>query len=642
MTDKTTEQWTIDQAEDLYGVNRWGAGYFSIGENGNIQISPNHQRPDIKIDMQEVLQEMKSEGIQFPAVIRFHDILRSQVEILNETFRETIKAAEYEGVYSGVYPVKVNQMREVVEEILDAGAPYNYGLEAGSKPELMAVMAYNDNPDALTILNGYKDEDYLTLALLGRQLNRKMIVVVEKFSELEMLINLAKKFNVEPMIGLRSKMMVRSSGKWASSSGDRAKFGLSTAELVNAIEYLDEQDMLHCAKLLHFHIGSQLSDIRKIKEAVNEGARLYAKLVQIGAPLEYLDIGGGLGIDYDGSSSTTDSSRNYSTEEYVADVVYGVKQICDLEEVPHPNLVSESGRAITAHHSMVATNVVGAITPASTPFDTSVHEGEHVLVSNMRELVDAKELHPQERYNDAAAYKQNAYEAFKLGVLDLREIARIDTMYWQILADIHQSLDEETSLIQELSELEDALASQYLANFSIFQSAADTWAIGQLLPIIPLTRHNEKPGVRCSIADITCDSDGKISKYIEGNQISDNIPMHKLNKNEDYPIGLFLTGAYQDVMGDMHNLFGRLTEVHIFCHDDEDGAFYIEEVVPGNSAEKVLETMQYNTDYMAKVVKKEIDKQIRNGKLQPRAGVRWTDFYERCLSGSTYMRSTNK
>lgn len=379
--------WNIEQAEELYGVNRWGAGYFSIGENGNIQIRPNHRLPDLAIDMQEVVEEIKAEGIELPAVIRFHDILRSQVEIINETFAQQIQDADYNGKYCGVFPIKVNQMREVVEEIMDAGEPYNYGLEAGSKPELMAVMAYNENPDALTILNGYKDKDYLTLALLGRQLRRKMIIVIEKYSELEMLIPLAKELGVEPMIGLRSKMMVKSAGKWAGSSGDRAKFGLSIAEILNVIERLRQEDMLHCAKLLHFHIGSQLSDIRKIKEAVSEGARLYAKLIQEGVPLEYLDIGGGLGIDYDGTSTTSDSSRNYSTEEYVADVVWGVKQVCDLEEVPHPNLVSESGRAMTAHHSCVVTNIVGEIKPASTNFDVSPSNDEHILVKNMPRTV---------------------------------------------------------------------------------------------------------------------------------------------------------------------------------------------------------------------------------------------------------------
>ena len=397
--------------------------------------------------------------------------------------------------------------------------------------------------------------------------------------------------------------------------------------------------MLHCAKLLHFHIGSQLSDIRKIKEAVSEGARLYAKLVQEGVELEYLDIGGGLGIDYDGTSSTTDSSRNYSTEEYVADVVWGIKQVCDLENVPHPNIVSESGRAMTAHHSCVVSNIVGEVNPSGTDFDLSATEDEHILVKNMRDLfINGAQYHPQERYNDAAGYKQSAYEAFKLGILSLKEMAKLDTMYWRILADIHTGLDEESAFIQELDELEDMLASQYLCNFSIFQSAADTWAIGQVLPIVPISRLDEKPEVRCSIADITCDSDGKLSKYIEGTEIRENIPMHKLKKNENYHVGLFLTGAYQDVMGDMHNLFGRLTEVHVYCHDDEPGDFYIEEVVPGTSAEKVLTTMQYNTEYMAKTVKKHIDRQVRKGHLQPREGVRWTNFYEKCLAGSTYLR----
>lgn len=631
--------WTIEQAEELYGVNRWGAGYFSIGEKGNIQIRPNHRLPDVAIDMKEVVDEIIAEGIQFPAVIRFHDILRSQVETLNETFQAQIDEAEYEGKYCGVFPIKVNQMREVVEEIMDAGEPYDYGLEAGSKPELMAVMAYNENPNALTILNGYKDKDYLTLALLGRQLKRKMIIVIEKFSELEMLLPLAQQMGVEPMIGFRSKMMVKSSGKWASSSGERAKFGLSITEILNGIDRLRSDGMLHCLKLLHFHIGSQLSDIRKIKEAVSEGARLYAKLVQEGVPLEYLDIGGGLGIDYDGTSTASDSSRNYSTEEYIADVVWGVKQVCDLEQVPHPNLVSESGRAMTAHHSCVVTNIVGEVKPAGTSFDTSVGDDEHILVKNMRELHSAGEqFHPQERFNDAAAYKANAYEAFKLGILSLREMAKLDTMYWQILSDIHDALDKDGYVIQELEELENMLASQYLCNFSVFQSAADTWAIGQVLPIVPISRLNERPEVRCSIADITCDSDGKLSQYIEGTQISDNIPMHKLNKGEGYHVGLFLTGAYQDVMGDMHNLFGRLTEVHVYCHDDEPGDFYIEEVVPGTSAEKVLQTMQYNTEYMAKTVKKQIDRQVRQGALAPREGVRWTNFYEGCLAGSTYLR----
>lgn len=635
----STQDWSIDDAEELYGVNRWGAGYFSIGDNGNIQIAPNHRLPDVTIDMKDVLDEIRAEGIQLPAVIRFHDILRSQVEILNETFAKTIEEADYQGKYCGVFPIKVNQMREVVEEIIDAGEPYNYGLEAGSKPELMAVLAYNENPNALTVLNGYKDEDYLTLALLGRQLRRKMIIVIEKYSELEMLIPLAKKLGVEPLIGLRSKMMVRSSGKWAGSSGDRAKFGLSITEILNIIELLKKEDMLHCAKLLHFHIGSQMSDIRKVKEAVSEGARLYAKMIQEGVPLEYLDIGGGLGIDYDGTSSTHDSSRNYSTEEYVADVVYGVKQVCDLENVPHPHLVSESGRAITAHHSCVVTNIVGEIKNTGAQFDVSPEEGEHILVSNMRELVLATELHPQERYNDAASFKQSAYEAFKLGILSLGEMAKLDTMYWRILSEIHGSLDRDTFVFQELEELEDMLASQYLCNFSIFQSAADTWAIGQVLPIVPVSRLQEKPEVRCSIVDITCDSDGKLNKYIEGTEISENIPMHSLRKGEDYYVGMFLTGAYQDVMGDMHNLFGRLTEVHIYCHDDEPGDFYIEEVVPGTAAEKVLETMQYNTDFMAKTVKKCIDREVRKGHIAPREGVRWTDYYEKCLAGSTYLKA---
>ena len=596
--------------------------------------------PSIRIDFKAVIEEIRQEGVQFPVVVRFHDILRSQVSSLNNAFRNIIKEADYNGVYQGVYPVKVNQMREVVEEIVEAGKPFNYGLEAGSKAELLTVLAMNTNEDSLTILNGYKDDEFMRLALLGRKLGRKVVVVVEKYSELLLLVKISKELKIDPIIGVRAKMTVKGRGKWESSGGERAKFGLTITEIIKTARYLEEQGMAHCLKLLHFHIGSQLTDIRAVKEAMTEGARIYADLHKMGFPLDYVDVGGGLGIDYDGSNSTNESSRNYSMQEYVADVVYGMKEMCDLEGVPHPNLVSESGRAITAHHSCVITEIVGEIKSNSAQIDTSEKEGEHFFLKNMRELSETfdSQTNMHEVYNDASQYKEQALDAFKLRVITLEELAKIETLYWDIMGRLQLWYRKEEYVPEELQELDYGLSSQYLCNFSVFQSAADTWAIDQLLPVVPLTRMNEKPSVNCSLVDITCDSDGKIDQFTIGREITDVLPMHPLRKDEPYYVGLFLTGAYQDVMGDMHNLFGRLNEVHIFSYDDDPEDFYIEEVVKGSSVEDVLNIMQYNPRAMASDVKRLIDRHVSSGNINPREGVRWTDFYENCLSGYTYLK----
>ncbi|GAC27365.1 biosynthetic arginine decarboxylase [Brumicola pallidula] len=634
-------EWSIDDAERTYGVSSWGGGYFKIGENGNIQVSPDPKNENIKIDFKSVIDEISLEGIQFPVVIRFHDILRSQVVGINECFNKVIAEANYKGQYNGVYPIKVNQTREVVEEIVDAGAPYDYGLEAGSKSELLAVLAYNTNANSLTILNGYKDEEFIRLSLLGRKLGRKVVVVIEKYSELHLLIRISKELNIEPIIGLRSKMSALGKGKWQGSSGDRAKFGLTIPEIINSAKLLEKEGMAHTLKLLHFHIGSQLTDIRAIKDAVNESARIYADLHKMGFALEYVDVGGGLGIDYDGSKSTNDSSRNYSLNEYVADVVYGMKEICDLEGVPHPNLVTESGRAITAHHSCVVTEIVGEIKADGAMLDTSVVEGEHILLKNMRELLHflRPDQNLQEVYNDACEWKEKAVSAFKLRVISLEELGKIETLYWQIMRRL-QVLYRDVEFVPEgLQHLDFSLSSQYLCNFSIFQSAADTWAIDQLLPVVPLTGMNKRPDINCSLVDITCDSDGKIDQFIVDRQLQNIMPIASLEPGQKAYLGLFLTGAYQDVMGDMHNLFGRVNEVHIFSDDDDPEDFYIEEFVAGSSVQDVLTIMQYNPSAMAVDVKRQIDKEVANGQIPPREGVKWTDFYENCLKGYTYLKT---
>lgn len=636
-----TEQkkgWTTADSDRLYQVSQWGEGYFEINKKGHLSVNAERRENGPRIDVAEVIEEMRAQGISFPAVIRFHDILWSQVVSINETFKKTIADEGYQGRYLGVYPIKVNQMREVVEEIVAAGAPYNFGLEAGSKPELMAVLAYNENPESLTVLNGYKDDEYMRLAMLGRKLGRKVIVVIEKLSELDRLLRVSKEFDVKPLIGLRCKMSYKSTGKWSDSSGDRAKFGLSVTEILLAVDRLKREDLLDSLKLFHYHIGSQITDIRCVKETIAEAARIYAKLVKLGVDMQYIDVGGGLAIDYDGSKSTGQSSMNYTMSQYIADIVYGIKQVCDAEGVSHPDIVSESGRALTAQHSCVVTNVLDIIDSKKSEWDVTPVPGEHSLVKNLREFLgNLDQSNYKEVYNDAQQVRDDALQGFKLGILSLEDRAKIETLFWKASQRVLDFSRKEEFVSETFGELEDTMAAQYLCNFSIFQSAADHWAIGQLLPVIPLTKLDQMPTKQCTIADITCDSDGKISKFIGNDEVRRTIPLHEIKSGESYTIGMFLTGAYQDVMGDMHNLFGRLNEVHVFADDDDPTDFYIEEVIRGASSAHVLSTMQYTPEYMAHTVKRNIDKLIKAGQMNAREGVRLTDFYEDSLRSYTYL-----
>ncbi|MFT5162110.1 MAG: arginine decarboxylase [Alteromonadaceae bacterium] len=635
-----SKSWTLQDAEGTYHVKRWSNGYFNVNPQGTLDVTPKLAGAANPIDLDKVIETLKTQQIEFPVVIRFLDILASQVSILNQTFADIIDEAGYQGKYIGVYPIKVNQTREVVEAIVEAGRPYNHGLEAGSKSELLAVLAYNNNKDALTIINGYKDEEYLRLALFGQKIGHKIVVVIDKFSELEKLLLLVGQLQVEPIIGLRIKMMVQSQGKWKNSSGERSKFGLSIAELLNAVALTKQHNLGHCIELLHFHIGSQITDIKVIKEAVQESSLLYTKLIQMGVKLKYVDVGGGLAIDYDGSQSTSDSSRNYSLAEYVADIVYGFKQTCDLAGVPHPQLVSESGRFITAHHSCVVTQVIGEINPSSTVYATPQAPDEHFLVTNMRGYQQnlKRDGNTQEVFNDIVQLKEQAICGFKLGVLSLDEMAKIDTLYWQVLKDIGSRLSNAKVVPEELQHIPLELSSLYLANFSVFQSVIDSWAINQIIPIIPLSRLNEKPQKRCSLVDITCDSDGKIDQFIGDEVVVKDLPLHQLNEGEDYIIGLFLTGAYQDVMGDMHNLFGRLNEVHVLASDEQSDGFSIAKVVTGSGKHNVLSTMQYRPLTLEKLIEQKLNDEIEDGNLCDSERQPFIDFYQQCLNGYTYLK----
>jgi arginine decarboxylase len=633
--------WTTDDAEEIYRIRRWSDGYFGIGSDGKLLALPDVGNGTVPIALQDVVDELRQQNVQFPVVMRFHDILRNRVVQLHTAFDEAIAEMKYEAPYRGVFPIKVNQTREVVDEITEAGRPFHFGLEAGSKPELMAVLSYDLSSEALTICNGYKDEDFLRLALLGRKLGRKVVVVIEKFSEIDPLLRLADEMDVKPIIGLRIKMRIKTEGRWSESSGVRAKFGLTISEILNAVQLIQERGHGDAIQMLHFHVGSQLSDIRYVRDAVQEAARIYARLYKRGIPLAYLDIGGGLAVDYDGSSSSSHSSMNYTMADYARGVVFAIGQTCELEDVPHPTIVSESGRAITAHHSCVVMQVIDEIVSDAHPIDTEPVEGEHILVGNMRDLAAdlTEDKNFQDVYNEASVLMEDVLNAFKLGVLRMEEFAQAETLHWNLMRSIQRGIRTADFVSDDLLDVESLLRSQYLCNFSLFQSAADSWAIDQILPVAPLTRLNEAPSRQCTIADITCDSDGKINQFIGTNGHCDNLPLHPLVPGENYYIGMFLTGAYQDVMGDMHNLFGRLNEAHIYCDPEDPTGFYIEEFVPGSTAAQVLKIMQYNPQSMAAKVKANVDATLAKGGLRSRDGVMLVDFYEACLASYPYLQT---
>lgn len=631
--------WGVSDSLKMYNIENWGDQYFSINPAGNLTVHPKRGE-GMGIDMMSVIEEIRAQGLGFPVLIRFQDIIRHRVVALNEAYKKTISELNYKGRYQGVYPIKVNQMREVVEEIIDAGRPYNYGLEAGSKAELAAVIAMNLPPDALVICNGYKDYSVLKTALMGLKLGKKVIVVVEKLSELYQVIAISRELSVIPLIGIRTKLYTKGSGRWENSGGEFAKFGLTTSELLHAINVLKQEGLQDSFKLLHFHIGSQISHIKTVKEAVKEGARIYAKLRQMGLNVEFLDVGGGLGVDYDGSRTSFEScSINYSMPEYVDAVVYSIQEICQSEEVQEPNIVSESGRAIVAHHSVLVVNSFGSIETGVAPANLEETADEDDVVKEMRYLsqnLSMKNL--LEHFHDALQRKEEALSMFKLGFLSLSDKAKVENLFWQICRIVHKNSAGLKYVPDDVLDLSKYLADMYLCNFSLFQSVPDHWAIQHLFPIIPLHRHDEEPIRQATLVDITCDSDGKVNKFIDLRDIRETLPLHPLKQNEPYYMGFFMMGAYQDIMGDLHNLFGRVNEVHVFLDETEPGGYYIEEVIKGNNVAGVLSWIQYSATDLEKRIKEQIDGKVREGVIKPKEGVELQNFYEQqVLYGYTYM-----
>jgi len=590
-----------------------------------------------QICIKDVIEEAEGMGLRAPFVIRFQDLLRQRVQELNHLFNQAINEENYEGRYRGVFPIKVNQLREVVEEIIDAGTEFTYGLEAGSKPELMIALAMHEGKDALIVCNGYKDADYIKLALLGRKLGKPIILVVEQLTELDHIITAAKETGVKPLVGIRAKLSTRGEGKWATSTGDNAKFGLNTTEVLLAAKKLRQAKLTDSLRLLHFHIGSQVPNILTIKNAVVEASRFYCQLVKMGFPMGILDVGGGLGIDYDGSRTNFESSMNYSMAEYARDVVANIRDICTGEDVPVPDIASESGRAVVAPHSLLVVEVFERISKRESLGSPPSPRKKHKVVKDLQELVKNNTgLGRLERYHDALQRKEEALSLFNLGYLDLENRAAAEALFWQVCEDIVAEPHETGYVPEELHELTASLADQYVCNFSVFQSLLDHWALKQLFPIAPLHRLNDPPSVNATLVDITCDSDGKIDSFIDLQDTSHHLPLHPLD-GKPYYLGVFLTGAYQDIMGNLDNLFGRVNEVHVFLEDDEDNGFYIEETLKGSRIRDVINGVQYSHTDLARRIKKLIDRATKKDEIKPREGIRWLDFYEELMESKTYL-----
>jgi arginine decarboxylase len=592
-----TANWSVEDAKALYSVEGWGAGFFDVSDAGHVVVRPDPERPDRALDLYELAMDLEEQGIALPVLLRFSDILRARIAQLNERFTAAMREFDYQGGYTAVYPIKVNQQRHVVQEILDFGRSYNVGLECGSKPELQAVLGLSDSTEHLIVCNGYKDEEFMRLALMGQKLGHKVFIVLEQLSELDVLLDAARDLEVVPTAGVRIKLASEGSGRWAQSGGEKSKFGLSAAELVKLVDRLRERDRLAILRLIHFHLGSQITDIRYIKAALQEIARFYAELRAMGVDIAYVDVGGGLGVDYDGSNSTSQASVNYTLQEYANDVIYTLAEACRDQGLPMPHIISESGRALTAHHALLLLKVIDVESVADPPVPELSEEDPpllHEMLEDYRAL--ARKRVPKRKvieiYHDASFDKERAQQLFNTGVMSLRHRAMAETIFLATMNRVAQAVDDSPSGFEEIvTDLRATLVDRYFCNFSVFQSLPDSWAIDQLFPIMPVHRLLEKPTRRGTIQDITCDSDGKIERFIGGLHGQPSLPLHEFRDGEQYILGVFLTGAYQEILGDLHNLFGDTNAVHIRL---SEGGYEISDLVHGDTVTEVLNYVQYN------------------------------------------------
>jgi len=639
-----TGTWKIEDSLDLYGVNAWGNGYFHISEAGHVVVRPD-QTPEHEIDLLEVIQGLAARDLTTPVVVRFSDILRHRLKRLHDAFATAIAENDYRNRYCAVYPIKVNQQRLVVEEVYGYGREFGFGLEVGSKPELLAVMAMTEGEsERLIICNGFKDDAYIEAVILAAKLGRTIIPVVENFSELALILKHAKKYEVRPRIGVRVKLASEGAGRWRESAGEKSKFGLFVTEILELFRTLKELGMEDCLQLVHCHPGSQLQDIRRVKDAVNELAHVYAELKLMGAGLQYIDIGGGLGVDYDGSRTNYESSMNYNVAEYASDVVYRIANVCNARGVDHPTIISESGRAIAAHHSLLVFDVLGCSMLEKFAIGDQLDQEVKALKNvpqPVQDLVDAYRSVADRRlvecYHDALQAREQALQMFNLGYLGLEARGLAERLYWSTCAKIRDLCRRRETVPEELDGLEGILSDIYFCNVSIFQSLPDSWAIDQLFPVMPVHRLDERPTRNAVLADITCDSDGKIDHFVSVRETKRTLELHELREGEPYYLATFLVGAYQETLGDLHNLFGDTHVVHIKLHDE--GGWWIEETVKGDSAAEVLRYMQYDVERLFPQFARDCERAVREGRISLTESQALRRFYEAELNGYTYLEA---
>lgn len=626
-------KWRIEDSAELYNINGWGLKYFSINEKGHVQVTP--KEGQASVDLKDLMDELQVRDITSPVLLRFPDILDNRIEKISRCFKQAAVEYKYDAQNFIIYPIKVNQMRQVVEEIVTHGKKFNIGLEAGSKPELHAVLATNIDESNLIICNGYKDENYIELALLAQKMGRRIFLVVEKLNELRLIASLSKKIGVRPNIGIRIKLTSSGSGKWEESGGDQSKFGLNSSELLEAIEILQKNKLEDCLKLIHFHIGSQITKIRRIKNALREATQFYVQLSKMGFNIDFIDIGGGLGVDYDGTrSSASESSMNYSIQEYANDAISALVDVCVKNDLKQPNIITESGRSLTAHHSVL---IFEALETTQLPIwndNEEVGEDAHELARELYDIWDklnASRL--LESWHDALQIREEALDLFSLGLLDLKTRAQIEKLFWSVARDVND-LAKELKHVPEELRISKMLPDKYFCNFSLFQSLPDSWAIDQMFPIMPISKLDERPTRTATIQDITCDSDGKIANFISHTGISHSLPIHPLKNNESYYLGVFLVGAYQEILGDMHNLFGDTNAVHISVYDDH---YEIDQIIDGETVAEVLDYVQYSPKKLVRNVETWVTRSMKSGKITPEEGREFLSNYRSGLYGYTYL-----
>ena len=627
-------KWKVDDSIELYNINSWGKDYFSVNDNGNIVVRPKEGGPEI--DLRNLIDELQLHDISLPLLLRFPDILNNRIAKISKCFDRAAKEYDYKAESYIVYPIKVNQMRPVVEELISHGNNYHVGLEAGSKPELHAVLSLNFDSDSMIICNGYKDESYIKLALLAHKMGRKIFLVVEKMMELRTIARLAKSMSIRPNIGIRIKLASSGSGKWEESGGDISKFGLNSSELIDALDLLKRESMEDCFKLIHFHIGSQVTNIRRIKTALKEATQFYAQLTKSGYNIEFVDIGGGLGVNYDGSgSSTSGNSINYSIQEYVNDAVCAIVDICHKNDLKQPNIIIESGRSLTAHHSILIFEVLARTQLPAFSEAEVIGEDAHELVHDLYDIWN--KLSPNrliEQWHDAMQAREDALELFNIGLEDLSTRATVERLFWSIAREVNTMAGKSKHAPEELRAISRSLPDKYFCNFSLFQSLPDSWAIDQVFPVVPLSRLNEPPTCSATLQDITCDSDGKIDNFISTSNNAYHLPVHELREGEPYYIGVFLVGAYQEILGDLHNLFGDTNAVHISIKDDE---YVVDKIIEGETIADVLDYVQFDHKRMVRAIEIWVSKSVKSGAITLDEGKEFISNYRSGLYGYTYL-----